>query len=323
MDHARDLLHLTNVFRAEMPRPLVGIGHSFGGNIIVNLSLMHPRLFTALVMVDAVITRSNRAGPLYGFGTMRASAARRDLWPARDAAARSVRANRFYSSWDPRAVDRLVEFGFRDAPTAVHPDARPGEVTLTTTKHMECFTYYRPARRGPRDPATGKRRFDRSLVPDATEDVDNYPDFPFYQPPTPVTAGRLPELRPSVLWISGEDSAVCPPETRREKMELTGCGTGGSGGVKAGRVKECVVEGTGHLVAMEKPGVVASSAAGFVRGEVERWRKEEDEYRVWVDNVDDRMKTVMDDEFLALIKGVGPEANQRRDESVNEVKPKL
>ena len=31
-DHARDLLHMINHFRRDMPRPLVGIGHSMGGN---------------------------------------------------------------------------------------------------------------------------------------------------------------------------------------------------------------------------------------------------------------------------------------------------
>lgn len=30
-DHARDLLHLINMKRDQMPRPIVGIGHSFGG----------------------------------------------------------------------------------------------------------------------------------------------------------------------------------------------------------------------------------------------------------------------------------------------------
>lgn len=121
MDHARDLLHLTNVFRTQMPRPLIGIGHSFGGNIIVNLSLIHPRLFTALVMIDPVITRNIKVGPLYGFATMRASAGRRDLWPSRDEAEKGVRRNKFYSTWDPRAVDRLVEFGFRECPTGGVP----------------------------------------------------------------------------------------------------------------------------------------------------------------------------------------------------------
>ncbi|KKY34922.1 putative toxin biosynthesis protein [Diaporthe ampelina] len=323
LDHARDLLHLTNVFRAQMPRPLVGVGHSFGGNIIANVSLMHPRLFTALVMVDPVLTREHGLGPLYGFGTLRASAGRRDVWPSRAEAERGVRRNKFYSTWDPRAVDLLIRFGFRDCPTALHPGAKGGEATLTTTKHMECLTYYRPTHQGPRDPATGARTFDRSLIPDATDDVDNYPSFPFYQPPTPTTARRLPELRPGVLWVAGEDSVVCTPEVRREKMETTGCGVGGSGGARAGRVKELVVAGTGHLVAMEKPGQVAAGAAEFIRREWERWRHEEDEYRRWVEGTDDRAKAMMDDDFVALVKSVGPEANRRKDGMMGGLKPKL
>ena len=31
-DHARDLLHLINVQRDQMPQPIIGIGHSFGGS---------------------------------------------------------------------------------------------------------------------------------------------------------------------------------------------------------------------------------------------------------------------------------------------------
>jgi len=30
-DHPRDLMHLINLKRDEMPRPIVGIGHSMGG----------------------------------------------------------------------------------------------------------------------------------------------------------------------------------------------------------------------------------------------------------------------------------------------------
>lgn len=30
-DHPRDLLHFINMKRNEMPRPIVGIGHSMGG----------------------------------------------------------------------------------------------------------------------------------------------------------------------------------------------------------------------------------------------------------------------------------------------------
>lgn len=37
-DHPRDLLHLINLKRDEMPRPIVGIGHSFGAAHLFVLS---------------------------------------------------------------------------------------------------------------------------------------------------------------------------------------------------------------------------------------------------------------------------------------------
>lgn len=307
-----------------MPRPLFGLGHSFGGSIIVNVAYMHPRLFSGLIMIDPVMSRRTRYGPLYGFQTMRASAGRRDLWPSRADAENAIRKNKFYSTWDPRALDRMVKYGFRDCPTLVHPDKTEPAVTLTTSKHMECLTYYRPRNQGPRDPATGKRTLDRSLIPDATPDVDDFPNFPFYQPPAPVIASRLGELRPSVLWLAGETSTVCTPETQEEKMELTGNGYGGSGGAKAGRVKEYIVKGVGHLVALERPTEVADRASLFIQAEVDRWRKEEEQYRKeWVEGVAARDKTIMSQEFRDLIDSVGPEANVRKDGAVAGPKSKL
>jgi hypothetical protein len=34
MDHPRDLFLMINHFRDQMPRPIVGLGHSFGGTIM-------------------------------------------------------------------------------------------------------------------------------------------------------------------------------------------------------------------------------------------------------------------------------------------------
>lgn len=298
-----------------MPQPIVGIGHSFGGAVIVNLAYMHPRLFSALVLIDPVISRRGVfSGPFHPFkSTMGASSSRRDIWPSRAEAERAVRKNKFYATWDPRAVDKLVTYGFRACPTALYPDRTGGEVTLTTTKHMECFTFYRPRNLGARDPVTGKRAFERRAAPDAVIYTDEFPDFPWYQAAPAQTASRLGELRPGVIWIVGENSTVCTPESNKERMELTGYGWGGSGGAKEGMVKEFVVEGTGHLVAMEKPTVVANRAGEYIGQEMARWRREDEVHRKeWVEGVDDREKAVMSKELRELIASVGPEANRRR-----------
>ncbi|MCJ1476314.1 hypothetical protein MMC13_004980 [Lambiella insularis] len=54
-DHSRDLLYMINLFRDEMARPMVGVGHRLGGTVLVNLAIIHPRLFSTLVLFDPVI----------------------------------------------------------------------------------------------------------------------------------------------------------------------------------------------------------------------------------------------------------------------------
>lgn len=41
-DHARDIIALVNHFHAQMPRPIVGVGHSMGGGSLF-VSLSNPR----------------------------------------------------------------------------------------------------------------------------------------------------------------------------------------------------------------------------------------------------------------------------------------
>ncbi|KAK3381368.1 Alpha/beta hydrolase family-domain-containing protein [Podospora didyma] len=280
-DHSRDLLHMVNHFRKEMVRPLIGVGHSFGGNIIVNLALLHPRLFSSLVMLDPVLSRFKTRGPKYGYQPMKQSAYRRDLWPSRDDAAASFRRNKFYTTWDPRVLDAWIKHGLRDTPSRLYPDAPSGQVTLTTSKHMECFTYYRPKAQA-YDSSSGSRILDESKIVDAAEDrPKTAPDFPFYRPEGSSTTERLPNLRPGTLWLFGETSDVNPPDVREEKMELTGVGAGGSGGVKAGRVRQVTVVGYGHLVPMEATTRCAEEAAEFVAADLAFWHEEEREFQAW------------------------------------------
>lgn len=270
---------MINTFRSHMPRPLIGIGHSFGGNIIVNLALLHPRLLTSLVLLDPVLASfPNR--PTYGLPPLYNSARRRDLWPSRAAAAASFAASPFYATWDPRCLSLLVKHGLRDAPTPLHPEAAPPQVTLTTTKHQECFTYYRPLAQAV-DPATGKRVVDKAALVDADEAVRAQDPgvFAFYRAEGTSAIPRLPGLRPGVMWVFGGKSDISTEEVRAEKMALTGTGTGGSGGVGAGRVKQEVVEEFGHLVPMEATTRCAEIAAGFLVGELEVWRAEEARFR--------------------------------------------
>jgi pimeloyl-ACP methyl ester carboxylesterase len=265
---------MINQFRSEMPLPIVGMGHSLGGNLLCNLAYMHPRLLSTIVFLDPVIQphASQPTGP----SPAQASTFRRDLWPSREEAVAAFKKQKFYHSWDPRVFERWCQFGIRENPSSVYPEEK-GSVSLTTTKHQECFTFMRPSWDGVSP--DGKSIINRQLVPDMN--LQNPVRYPLYRPEPPATSARIGELRPSALFVFGETSPMSFPDARKYKIEVTGTAPGGSGGAREGRVKEVVLEGIGHLVAMEAAGKCADAAAKWLGQEMKRWEREQKEYLEW------------------------------------------
>lgn len=301
---------MINHFRTEMPRPLVGVGHSFGATALTHLGLLHPRLLSAVVLMDPVMNFSSR-GPSFGMDPMSLSAKRRDLWPSHQEAVDSFKKSKFYQSWDPRVLDAWIKYGIRTTPTLLYPDEKDaGKATLTTTKHMEVFTYLRPLYQAVDE--NGKRKMDSSKLPDITySNIWKFGSGKFYRPEAPNTAMQLPQLRPSCLYIFGGTSAMSTPILRKEKLELTGTGVGGSGGEKEGRVKEAVLEGVGHLVAMDRPKECAEFAASWIGAEVKRWRAEEEELQSWWKK-SLREKQLIDDEWMGWVNEARDEARKAK-----------
>ncbi|KAK5168395.1 uncharacterized protein LTR77_006965 [Saxophila tyrrhenica] len=270
-DHGRDLLFLINQFQRELPHPIVGVGHSVGASHLwtrakdvtrAHLSLLHPRLLHSLVFIDPIMQPDVKIHTALA----RLSTNRRDIWPSRKAAAEAFRGSKFYQKWDPRVLEKWIEFGLRDLPTeqyplppGAHKDEPP--VTLTTTVAQEVYFYLRAYYR------------DRRLLQDDEELPENL-DPPFDMPEGRQLYERLPEIKPSVQFVFGSKSEASPPESRQDKMQKTGVGFGGSGGAQKGRVKEAVLD-CGHLVGMEKPKECAEVTAGFLKEELERWEARE------------------------------------------------
>ena len=298
---------MINHFRQHMKRPLIGVGHSMGGNNLVNLSIMHPRLFTTLIMIDPVIQRRIFAAGNGIYSPAKASTLRREIWPSREEAAKKLKRSKFYQKWDPRVLDLWLKYGLRDLPTYLFPEATPPAsstplpaitadpttatpsttpsekpVTLTTTKHQEVSTFMRanfPTPEYP-NPSVDSNPLTHSDVDPATA-----PNSPFYSPVPLATFNSLQHLRPSVFYIFGDPSAgaiLSAPVLRADKLAHTGAGVGGSGGVKKGRVSSVTFEGVGHLIPMEVVGKTADAATGWLAPEIERWRAIEDaERRDW------------------------------------------
>lgn len=207
------------------------------------------------------------------------SAFRHDLWPSRAEATASFKKNKFYQSWDERVFDRWIEYGLRDLPTALYPeyqqDPKSTPVTLTTTKHQEVFSYARPKPNFEGQAPGGNLTVNRQTHPDL---VGASP-LPFYRPESELMFHNLAHIRPAVLFMFGGQSPLSIPEARDLKMKLTGTGAGGNGGAAQGRVQQAFFENVGHLIPFEVVNECAQSAADFLASEVQRWQKEEAEFK--------------------------------------------
>lgn len=253
--------------------------------------MMHPRLLHTLVLLDPVVQRQTTQLDGYSLRenkriiakTTQLSTHRRDIWPSRQAAAEGFKRSPFYQAWDHRVLDRWVEYGLRDLPTAIHPlggkpvDAKNPPVTLRTPLHQEVFTFSRPNYN--HVPGSGKA-VNRVTHPDLDE---THPDsYPFYRPEPSRIFSQLPHLRPSVLYVFAGKSDMCMPDMRADKLANTGTGLGGSGGVAAGRVRDVFLEDFGHLLAQEAVNECADAAVCWLGPELRRWRDEEESFRsVW------------------------------------------
>ena len=241
---------------------------------------MHPRLLYSLVLLDPVIQeRSAEIDPSEQDrpNLARLSTFRRTLWPSREAAATSFAKSAFYKPWDPRVLERWMQYGMRDVPTPLHPNAKPPQITLATTPAQEVFTYLRPNYE-----AYGVSGKSTNRITHADIDPTRPSLYPFYRAEAPSIYKRLPELRPGALYIFGETSVVSQDHMNEEKVSRTGVGIGGSGGKAEGKVKGVTLPNVGHLIPMEDVPGTADAVAEWVGAEMVRYRDGERRWEQWM-----------------------------------------
>lgn len=291
-----------------MPRPIIGVGHSMGGAQLANLALLHPRLFESLILIDPVI--QGKVSVIGNVSPAFASAKRRDLWPCRAEAAKGFKKSKFYQTWDPRVLERWIKHGLRDVPTKLYPNAKEGEVTLTTTKHQEVMTFLRPNfrnRGGETEPDSvdftlSNPKLNRRTHADLTP--YDQPQEPFYRGESTIVFNQLPALRPPVLYIFGSLSFLTDDAIIEEKLAKTGSGVGGSGGRAEGRVDSVMVQDAGHLIPMEKVEESADHIGKWVGKEMVRfwdWQKKTQEE--W-GNLKGLERSVLSERFVEELNGM-------------------
>lgn len=162
---------------------------------------------------------------------------------------------------------------------------------------MEVSLIFRPNYRG-----VGKDEKDTTKW--STEDRESAPDiepaslhlYPFYRPECMAMYKRLETLRPSVCYLVGTQSTSSTAQIRKERLEITGIGVGGSGGAAVGRVVEREIEG-GHFISFETHAgrETAKEAAIWLQMEIDRfvcgiekhsdWKKKSPDERIQPDRI--------------------------------------
>ncbi|KAL4948180.1 Alpha/beta hydrolase family-domain-containing protein [Aspergillus filifer] len=274
-DHARDLLCMINKFQADIPGPIVGIGHSLGAGQLALLSLLHPRLLKSLILMDPVIVKNifDGMGPQF----IKRSLAMQHTWSSRKEAEAYLRKQ--YKLWDPRVFDKWLQYGLRDV-SSQEPPSSPSSTTtvaLTTPVIHEVSPYLRANFKNIQ-PASG----DISR-PDVNGPL--HAISPFYRYESILLWKLLKHIRPSVLYLYGERSPVSTPRLRKERMERTGRGIGGSGGAPVGKVKEVVMRKTTHHLPFEDVDEVANEICEWLSHETKRWKDEEAQMNIFEGSV--------------------------------------
>ena len=210
-----------------------------------------------------------------------------------------------------------MQFGLRSLPTAVYPatsnEAKtwPEGVTLTTTKAQESWSYVRSRMEEMPASDAGTDPRERLLNPDL--DPETYGQLMFIRPEAVHSFISLPSLRPSVLWLYGEDSPINVPTIREEKMRTTGTGLGGSGGERMGMVKQVVLSDQGHLLPFENPQHCAEEAAKWAKIELSKYWKEKEFWKEHDSGKSDRGMLVLSERWKKAVKEPADVKRPRRE----------
>ncbi|CAG8728624.1 17906_t:CDS:2 [Gigaspora margarita] len=109
-DCARDILQLID--EAKIKKPIIGIGHSFGGTSMLMAEIFCPGTFASILVIEPVIRPTDIIKEFALQVTIVTK--RRDRWPDREAAHANFSKSKFFQSWDPEMLNLYVYTFFYD-----------------------------------------------------------------------------------------------------------------------------------------------------------------------------------------------------------------
>ncbi|KAN0105880.1 prolyl aminopeptidase-like protein [Hyaloscypha variabilis] len=257
-DSSRDLLLLVNHFRDTILHPIIGIGHSVGASQLLTLSLMHPSLFTSLVLIEPIISDNGSEAGVEKLAL--AAIRRRREWKSRAEA--EAYFGKAWGGWDPRVRQKW------NSSALIPSDVNnvDGKTELAWARVQELHSYMNPSEL--RDLAAG-------------ENAEGGKGRPAWTPYPLQIWERIRDLGVHALFVCGAGSAQNSERIRKHWKGFTGTNEKFWSRGFQRRIELKIIGEGGHLVPLEAPTKCADSAGVWIEEEMKVWWKEWAKDRRW------------------------------------------
>jgi len=280
-DTSRDLLLLVNHFRDEILHPIIGIGHSIGASQLASLSLMHPSLFTSLVLIEPIIGRN---GTECGVERLALAAIkRRREWKTRAEAENYFL--RAWGSWDPRVRERWNS----SALIACDVNKSDGKTELAWDRLQELTSYM----------DTSELRY--SADEKSGFEANSRKRSAVWTPYPPQIWERLTDLAVHTFFVCAEESGQASTASKGYWRESAGTNEKFWMRGFERRVELLEMKGVGHLMPMEAPGRCAEAVGSWISEEIKVWWKECAKNKKWRE-MQPEMKEKVVENWMASLK---------------------
>lgn len=251
-----------------MLHPIFGIGHSIGASQLTSLALMHPGLFTGLVLIEPIIAGEKEVMGIGRDKVALMAIKRKRVWQSRKEA--ETYFGKAWGGWDAREKWNgcaLVE-------------NEQGKVELAWGRDKELAVYMDMSEMR-ESAATGGN------VEGKGEGSAVWTTYP-----AKVWEG-LRNLAVPAMFISGEESTSSTPECKKYWKEETGTNRMYWLRGHERRVELVEIQGVAHLVPFERPKRCAGISGAWIEGEMVRWRKQRTMQKKWRDTrTEDKEKAI-------------------------------
>lgn len=259
-DHARDLFVMINTFSKQFTSPILGIGHSIGATNLTQLSIIHPTLFTSLILMDPILVSNPGDGNAFALPAF--TLKRPQTMPTRDLARMGF--SRAFKRWDPRVLGLFMKYGLRDR----NNDDGEGEVEMVAARYQELSSYIRPPHMQGRE--------------DSTLPTDG--EIEWCRQPVRAHA-FMKMIAPPTLIVAGGNSVTSRKEVRSDWEKNYGNNHEFRNPGQHRKFKIDVVKDGSHFFPFDDPTDVAGRVGGWIEDVVgknsvfERERKSVEDWR--------------------------------------------